>query len=112
MHQWEEKQTKGRTLQRVEHVAGTGATAVLAARIPQAQYIAPLELEPEVEDGVGMCRERVSAARADADRAKSDVGLRQAVRQDMRLRAKVPPVAAHAHSPPFFTHCSLGCRVS
>ncbi|BDA41503.1 probable helicase HelY [Coccomyxa sp. Obi] len=70
------------------YAQGTGATAVLAARIPQAQYIAPLELEPEVEDGVGMCRERVAAARADADRAKSNVGLRQAVRQDMRLRAK------------------------
>ncbi len=69
---------------------------MLAARIPQAQYIAPLELEPEVEDGVGMCRERVAAARANADRAKSDVGLRQAVRQDMRLRAKVPALALTA----------------
>ncbi|KAK9908752.1 hypothetical protein WJX75_002337 [Coccomyxa subellipsoidea] len=70
------------------YAQGTGATAVLATRIPQAQYIAPLELEPEVEDGVGLCRERVAAARADADRAKSDVGLRQAVRPDLRARAK------------------------
>ena len=63
---------------------------MLATHIPQAQYIAPLELEPEVEDGVALCRERVAAARADADRAKSDVGLRQAVRPDLRARAKAP----------------------
>lgn len=95
MDDWKSRdEEKRQEWQQVKRVAGTGATAVLAARIPQAQYIAPLELEPEVEDGVGLCRERVAAARADADRAKSNVGLRQAVRQDMRLRAKVPAVAS------------------
>lgn len=69
--------------------AGTATTAVLAVRIPQAQYIAPLETDAELEDGVGLCRERVAAAKREADKAKSQVGLRQAVRQDMRVRAKV-----------------------
>jgi len=75
--------------ERCRGCAGTATTAVLAARLPQAQYIAPLETEPELEDGVGLCRERVAAAKREADKAKSQVGLRQAVRQDMRIRAKV-----------------------
>lgn len=43
-----------------------------------------------------LCQERAAAARREADQAKSNVGLRQAVRQDMRLRAKVGARALRA----------------
>lgn len=69
--------------------SGTPTTAVLAARLPQSQYIANLDVSPEVEDALDTCQSRVLAARKEADKSKAAIGMRQSVRQDMRLRAKV-----------------------
>ena len=69
--------------------SGTPTTAVLAARLPQSQYIANLDVSPEVEDALDTCQSRVLAARKEADKSKTAIGMRQSVRQDMRLRAKV-----------------------
>jgi hypothetical protein len=82
--------------------SGTGTTAVLAARIPRPEFIAPVELAAEMEDAVELCRERAAAARKEADQAKSEMGLRQAVRSDMRLRAKVCAAAR-----PLFNSCCV-----
>ena len=63
---------------------------MLAARIAQPQYIASMEVSPETEDALDSCQARVAAARKEADKSKAAIGMRQSVRQDMRLRAKVP----------------------
>lgn len=49
-----------------------------------------MEISPETEDALDSCQSRVAAARKEADKSKSAIGMRQSVRQDMRLRAKVP----------------------
>ena len=36
--------------------AGTAATAVLAARIPPAERIAPIDVEPDMEDAIAACQ--------------------------------------------------------
>ena len=68
---------------------GTPTTAVLAARIAQPQYIAAVEVSPDMEDALDAAQARVTAAKKEADKSKSAIGMRQSVRQDMRLRAKV-----------------------
>lgn len=77
---------------------GTPTTAVLAARIAQPQYIASVEISPETEDALDNCQSRVASARKEADKSKSAMGMRQSVRQDMRLRAKVPALFNHTHA--------------
>ena len=69
--------------------SGTPTTAVLAARIAQPQYIALMEVSPEMEDALDAAEARVAAAKREADKSKSAAAARQSVRQDMRLRAKV-----------------------
>ena len=69
--------------------SGTPTTAVLAARIAQPQYIALLEVSPEMEDALEAAEARVAVAKKEADKSKSAAATRQSVRQDMRLRAKV-----------------------
>lgn len=61
---------------------------MLAARIAQPQYIALLEVSPEMEDALEAAEARVAAAKKEADKSKT-AAARQSVRQDMRLRAKV-----------------------
>jgi hypothetical protein len=93
--------------------AGTAATAVVAARIPGAEFIAPIDVEPDLDDALAAARERCAAARREADAAKSEAGLRQAVRQDMRLRAKArPPTLPTSLGPALCFSCHPALRFS
>ena len=78
-------------------VPGTPTTAVVAARISQPQYIMSVDVSPETEDALDSCQARVGAAKKEADKSKSAMGMRQSVRQDMRLRAKVCALAHQGH---------------
>ena len=62
---------------------------MLAARIAQPQYIALIEVSPEMEDALDAAEARVAVAKKEADKSRSAAAQRQSVRQDMRLRAKV-----------------------